>query len=96
MLVLKLFFRDESNLYGDYLSFILTINCKCFTFQFLTRGIRAYIYIITLIQKGHISGYKHGHILLKNVLLKLHFQYEGHVDVLLSYYLLYSSSFSIP
>ena len=80
-------FEALFNLYGNYLSYILTIYCKCFTFQFLSRGIRAYIYIITLIQKGHISGYKHGHILLKNVLLKLHFQHEGHVDVLLSYIL---------
>ena len=35
---------------------ILTIYCEYFTFQFLKRGIRVHMYIITLIQKGHISG----------------------------------------
>ena len=55
MLFLKLFFQDESHLYANYLSYVLTIYSKCFTFQFLSRNKRVHIYNITLIQKRHIS-----------------------------------------
>ena len=48
-------------------------------FQFLRCGIRIHTPILTEVQRGHISGEKSGHKLLKNVLFKFNFQHEGHL-----------------
>ena len=58
-------------LYSDYFLEMLF-------FQFLGCGISVQIPILTGVQKGHITDSKSGHILLKNVLLKLNFQGEGY------------------
>ena len=44
--VFDAFFRDEGYLYTNYLFYILTIYCKCFTFQFLSRGMLLQIIIV--------------------------------------------------
>ena len=46
--VLKLFFQDEGYLYANYIFFIQTIYCKCFTFQFLSRGILMHVIIVII------------------------------------------------
>ena len=38
--VFIVFFQVEGHLHVDYLFYILAIYCKCFTFQFLSSGIR--------------------------------------------------------
>ena len=47
-----------------------------------------HISILTWIRKEHISGWKTGHILQKNVLLKLNFQGEGHLSAYFMIYIL--------
>ena len=44
-------------------------------FQFLSRRIRIHVSILTRVQNEQING----HILQKNVLLKLNFEDEGHM-----------------
>ena len=44
--------------------FIL-LTANAFFFQSSGRGISMHIFILTGIPKGHISGYKNGHILQK-------------------------------
>ena len=56
---------------------ILTIYRRCLFFQFWGCGIRMNICILTRVQKGRIYGWKQGHILLKNVFLKINFEHEG-------------------
>ena len=87
MFFLKLIFRDEAyftslfygHLHANCLFYILTIYRKCLPFQFLRCGIRIHTPILTEVQRGHISGKKSGHKLLKNVLFKFNFQHEGHL-----------------
>ena len=72
-------------------TFVFTLfNVNAFFFYFLSRGIRMDIPILTGVQKRHISSYKGPHNLLKDVLLKLYFQQEGHVDVI---FLIYTLTF---
>ena len=66
-------------MYANYLIYILTIYRKHLLFQFLGSRIRTQIPILIVVQKGHISLYKSGHNLLKNGLLKLNFEHDGHL-----------------
>ena len=54
-LLLKLLFQDEGRFYGNFLFYILSIYCKCLLFQFLSRGRRMHIPILTRVQNKRIS-----------------------------------------
>ena len=76
-------------MYAKRLIYILTIYCKCLLFQFLGCDIRMQIPILTGVQKRTHLRLKNGHtLLLKNVVLNLHFLHEGHVDVIFLIYIL--------
>ena len=77
-LLVKLNFQNEGDLYANSLIFVLFIFCKCLLFWFLSRGIRLLIPILTPFSNGCLSSWRVCHIVLKNVLLKLIFQNEGH------------------
>ena len=64
---LKLYFRDEVHLYAKFFLDILTIDPKCYLFQFFSRDIRMYICILTGVQNGHINLRKNSVILLKKI-----------------------------
>ena len=76
-ILFKLNLSDEGHLNSDFSIYILTLFLDLFP-DFLSRGIHMGIPILTEVQKGHISGKKSPHNLLKNVLLKLYYQHEGH------------------
>ena len=63
--LLKLNLQDEGHFDSNCLLYILSFYLKRLLFQFFTRGIRMDISILTRVQRGHISGQKHGHILQK-------------------------------
>ena len=75
--LLTLNFQGESHLYANCLCYIFSISLTCLLFKFLSRVICLHIPILTGVRKGHNSGRKISHILLKNVLLKLNFQGKG-------------------
>ena len=54
--LLKLNFEAEDHLYANCLSYILSLCLKCLLFQFVSRGIPMQIFILTGVQKGHVSG----------------------------------------
>ena len=74
-MLLQINFEVEGQLYANCYFHILAFQNKYFL---LSRSIHLDIAILTRVQKGHISGYKSPHNLLKNVLLKLYLQHEGH------------------
>ena len=80
--------KCESNLYANCLFYILSFCLKCFIFHFFSCGIHTHIPILAGVQNGRISGYKNGHILLKNEPLKLHLQEEGHLHANCLFYIL--------
>ena len=53
--LLKLNFQGEGHLDACFFIYILTIYRKCVLFRLLSRGIRAHISILTVIQKRHIT-----------------------------------------
>ena len=55
ILFLKHIFQDESHLQGKFLFYILSIYRKCLLFQFLSRGKRMLVPILTGVQKECIS-----------------------------------------
>ena len=75
-------------MYANYLFYILSFCLKCFIFHFFSCGIHTHIPILAGVQNGRISGYKNGHILLKNEPLKLHLQEEGHLHANCLFYIL--------
>ena len=80
--LLKPNFQNKGQLYA-HCSFYVTmfsLNCFFFFFQFFICGISMHIPILTGVQKGHNSGYKNGHILIKNMLLQINLQVEGKLD----------------
>ena len=76
MIFLKFIFWDEGHLHPNCLFCILTIYRKCLLFHFLGCGIKMHIPIVTQAQKGRMSSWKYGYILLKRLLLKFNFQDE--------------------
>ena len=54
--LLKINFQDKGHLYVRCLLYILTIYVKCLLFQFLGRGIRIHIPILTPVRNGRISS----------------------------------------
>ena len=60
-----------------FIFWLFTVNA--FSFHFWGCGIRMDICILTRAQKGRISGWKHGYILPKILLLKLNFSDECHL-----------------
>ena len=87
-LLLKLNFQCEGHLDAYFLIYILTFYYECVLFQLFSCGIRMHISILTGVQKGHTSRYKNSHNLLKNVLLKLNLQDEGHLYANSLFYIL--------
>ena len=77
-LLLKHNFQDEGHLCANFFFYVLTIYRKCLIFQFLSRGMRMHIPILVGVQKGRISRWKNGYILLKKLLLKCNFEDAGH------------------
>ena len=65
--------RDGGHLYPNPLPYIPTICPKCYFFQFLSRGIRMYIPILTGVRNGHISGLKDSVFWLKLILFEISF-----------------------
>ena len=43
----RLYFWDEGDLYANFLFDVSTIYPKCYLFQFFSRGIRIYFFILT-------------------------------------------------
>ena len=62
------------------LFYFVIIFRKCILYQFLSRAVRMHIPILTGNQKERISGWKNGHILLKELLLKKYFEYADHLS----------------
>ena len=56
-----------------FLIFVIFI-VNAFFSQFFSRGIRMHILTLTRVQNGHISRWKNGQILIKNLLLEVNFQ----------------------
>ena len=79
-LLLKLSFQDEGHSYAKCFFYIWTIYHKCLLFESWTRGICMHISILIGVQKGPISGWKNGHILVKKLLLKRNFEDAGHLS----------------
>ena len=71
-------FQGEGHLYANYFFYILAICRKCLRIQISRCGTRMHIPIITGVENGQISSWKSGRILMKNVLLRLNLQNEGH------------------
>ena len=57
--------QQERHLYANCFFDVLNIHYKYLLFHFIDGCSRVQITIITRVQKGRISGYKNGHILLK-------------------------------
>ena len=74
MFFLKLIFQDEGHLYANCSFYILAFYCKCLLSESFCCGIRMHLRILTVVHFRLTNG----HILLKNVLLKLNFQVQGH------------------
>ena len=70
MFFLKLLFRDEGQLYANFLFYIRTVYPKCHFFQFFSRGIRMDIPIVTAGLHGRRGFCDNSHIFLKNVLFE--------------------------
>ena len=79
IVLLKHNFQDQGLLYANCLFYILTIYSKYFSFHYLSCGICMYIPILTGDQRGCIASEKKGHILIKNVLLKLNILDGSHL-----------------
>ena len=45
-------FRDQGDLYANFLFDVSTIYPKCYLFQFFSRGIRMYFFILTEVKNG--------------------------------------------
>ena len=90
--LLQLTFEYDCHLYANCLNCILTIYWKCLILQFSGCDMQpcVNIPIIRGVQKRTDTLWaKNNHILLKSILLELHFQHENHVDsILLSYFLI--------
>ena len=69
--------QHEGQLYANWLFYIFTIYYKCPLFQFFSHGMCMHFPILTVVQKGRITGSKMATFYLKFVLLKLDFEKEG-------------------
>ena len=85
---MKLSFQDEGHSYANCFFYIRTTYYKCLLFEFWTRGICMHIPILTGVQKGPISGWKNGHILVKKLLLKRNFEDAGHLSAKCFFFIL--------
>ena len=89
--LLKINFWHEAQIYANFLTFILTIYRQRFLFRFLIPGMQVHIPILIVVQNGHSTSWKIGHILLKNVLFEAYFpkwrSVLGQFLVLYSHYL---------
>ena len=86
---MELVFQDEGHLYANCLFFILTVYRIYLLFQFFLHLWYTYTHSHpSRGSKGRISGWKNCHILLKNVLLRLNFQDEGHFYAICLFYIL--------
>ena len=77
--LLKLYYQHEGHWYGNSLFHIPTIYREFVLFQFLCCGLCLQILILKKAQKRQTSDQKTGHDSLKNALLKLSFQHDGHL-----------------
>ena len=56
MFLLNLDFQGESQLYANFLIYILIISGKCLAFQYLSRGIRMYFSIPSRVKNGRFDS----------------------------------------
>ena len=70
------------------LSYSCLFSVNSFFFSFLSHCIRMHIPILTGIQTGRVSRWENGQILIKNLLWKLLFQDEGHLNGNCLFYIL--------
>ena len=56
MFLLNLDFQGESQLYANFLIYILIISGKCLAFQYLSRGIHMYFSIPSRVKNGRFDS----------------------------------------
>ena len=89
MLLLKLNFQDEGQMYANFLFYILIMLRKFFAFQFFSRAIRMQIPILTGVQNEPKSHRNDSAFLLINVLfMKLLFHNEGYLYASFLFYIM--------